>query len=398
MIKTLVLRFLKNAFLFVRHVLNRILKKYKKILIDSSLQVIKIQGFKNTFFGYYDVSPFNHYNSKLILFHANNLCPNRNPNIKIKTALGYYNTETLEYTIFDYSNTWNWQQGSRLQWLNEHQIIYNNYNFEKERVFAKIFNIRTNESKELPININAIFNDNLIISNNYYSLTKFSEYGYTGITENDDENQIKLYDIKSGCVKDLFEIDDLFQFLVDIDNIRMAHINHILFNLDGNSFAFILRYYIAGNRIDNLFLYSFENNKIKLILGNQIISHYTWKDVNNLLIWGIYNGEKAYFLLNLKEGSINKEFSDDNDGHPTYINSDTIITDNYPVLKSLTQSLYTINFKTKEKREILKLLHPFNLKKDTRCDFHPSIHKEKMLFQIDTRHYYWRSIIIGKLN
>ena len=96
----------------------RINKKDNKINLNSIKN-------KNCFFGYYDRKPNNISKSK-ILYHQLEGEISKN-NLKKKINLFYKDLFTRENTKFAESSTWNYQQGTLMQWLTDTEIIYNDF-------------------------------------------------------------------------------------------------------------------------------------------------------------------------------------------------------------------------------------------------------------------------------
>ena len=110
--------------------------------------------------GFHDIKPFNHSNNNKVLLHRyplNNLGFKKN-NISIEICL--WNFITSEIENIDITDTWSWEQGSRLQWINENELIYN------KRVDGKfvscIYNINKKTKK--------------IIQNSVYSVNKNNQF------------------------------------------------------------------------------------------------------------------------------------------------------------------------------------------------------------------------------
>ena len=75
--------------------------------------------------GFHDIKPFNHSNSNQVILHRyplNNLGFKKN-NINIEICLWDFIKSKIEK--IDITDTWSWEQGSRLQWISENELIYN---------------------------------------------------------------------------------------------------------------------------------------------------------------------------------------------------------------------------------------------------------------------------------
>ena len=97
--------------------------------------------------GFHDIRPFNKFDDKLMVLHRYPL-----------NNLGFLEDETnIDICLWDYHNSridkidttaaWSWEQGSRLQWLNEKEIIYNK--IDDGKLISCIYNIEKKKRKNL---------------------------------------------------------------------------------------------------------------------------------------------------------------------------------------------------------------------------------------------------------
>ena len=102
----------------------------------------------NLFCGYYDYSPLNIENTYLLAHKVNQI--NRFPEIGEECEIVLYNLENEQIQIIDKTSAWNWQQGSRAQWLGpefKDKIIYNK--FINGKLCSIIKNIITKEENKI---------------------------------------------------------------------------------------------------------------------------------------------------------------------------------------------------------------------------------------------------------
>ena len=128
----------------------------------------------SVFFGYYDLNPVK---ENKHLFHQTEIT-DRLPRHNEQAKLGYFNWHSFEHTTFAKTSAWNWQQGSRLQWLNDQTIIYND--IVNNNLIGKRYNINTGQTDILlsPVYL-SLKSTSLILSVNYSKITKYREaYGY----------------------------------------------------------------------------------------------------------------------------------------------------------------------------------------------------------------------------
>jgi len=77
---------------------------------------------KESFFGYYDKSPLNRTN-EYIIFHSPNVPTRQLPHPEIPLDIVVYDIKNNEFKIVDKSYSYNWQQGSRLMWIDDYITI-----------------------------------------------------------------------------------------------------------------------------------------------------------------------------------------------------------------------------------------------------------------------------------
>lgn len=385
------LNFLKNTML---------LSPQKDFTIPENCVPVAIDGYLNTFCGYYDVSPFSPTDNSLILVHANNAKPNTNPSSKYKTTVGIWNDTIKRFEKIDTTQSWNWQQGARLQWINEDTIAYNVYDFKMKSLHAKLVNIHTLKQEILPMSIHSSFGGRFILSINFQNLTNYTEYGYPGTVIRNDSMGIDIFDLSNYSRQEVLNIKELFAFFPnEKQHWDKVHINHPQFSPDGSLLIFTFRFQIKNQRFDNLFCIELNTKKISHLIENQIISHYSWIDDSCIIFWGIIDRKKGYYKFYLNRKFPELIFPEENDGHPVPFDSNFFISDTYPDIKSWKQKLQFYNALTGKRLDVLTLPHPIvPFSSSYRCDFHPSLSLDKKKFQIDTRVRNNRSIIIGEMS
>lgn len=371
-----------------RNILIGKIKNYNKkdSLFHGSLKKIVLSD-ENTFFGYYDKDPFNKISSHLLLLQTNHSNPEKNPNKRLKSEIGIYNIGEGRITeIIDSTYAWNWQQGARLHWFNEESLIYNYYCDEKDKVVSKVHNMNSKSSFEYPIPVQESIDGRYILSINYGLLNKTApEYGYKCIKQPEESNQIRIYD----CDKDLilWEIDEaqVIEKLFDetlYDN-KSTHFNHLMASPDGENFIGLFRYYKKRKKNHVLLKFNLQRKSINILLKNEVVSHYTWKNNDEIIFWGKVNSKPGYYKLNVITKELLLLCEERYDGHPNMMDSDTILTDTYP-LEGRRKSLYYLNLKNCKKEIIGTFFEPTYCHGDNRCDLHPRLSHDKRFISIDT--------------
>lgn len=393
MIKLFIQSFIeKNDYLFVLVTsLIKIIRKPKsifstKIYTTLRFKEIRIDNYRNTFFGYYDISPFNPIDENLLLLHANNTLPFLKPNKSI-TKIILYNLQKNNYKLIGETRCWNWQQGSRLQWIDGERVIYNDFNLETGKFISIINNIRDGSIEEVDCPVQSLHKDEFFISIDYSKLRRLnSEYQYQYLEfDSSLKNSIVHYDLKTKIRKVLFNLDDVKDIMQVVSYLKInnSYFNHVLISPSGRQFIFIQRSIIKNKRYDHLLLYDLITNRMTSLQHDAVISHATWANDLNLLIWMVIDNIAAYYLINIKDLSFTLVYKTDDDGHPSYVNSDIFLTDSYPD-SNFRQYLYTFNANEEKKAELASFFHPPIYGKSTRCDLHPSLSPSRNKIQVDT--------------
>ena len=377
----------------LKRLLNR--KNYKSFSNYKASNLIDIKSSKNTFFGYYDSTPFNMSNPNILVFHSTKFNTNTKPAVGKGIDIIIYNIKTKEEKKITKTNAWNWQQGSRIHWIDEETILFNDY--QNGLLHSVSLNIFTNDERRHPISINAVYRNLFALTLDYVDLTAFSEYGYEGIDEKNRIDGIIRLNLKDNSLTHLISKNDIEKLIYKHCSKRLSrsHINHISINPAGNRFIFIFRGYINSERIDNLLVYNFGDSNLSLLIGNTTISHYSWLNDTKLILWGKIAEESGYFEMDILDGSYRLLFNS-RDGHPSVLPNGNILSDTYPD-KYSNQELYIYNTKACKKHTLLKVYHPTFFQGFNRCDLHPSLSSNGKIFQIDTRYKRNRTVLIGEI-
>lgn len=395
--KKLIKYYLNNYFsslysflLLIKFTLNYFSSSKRRCSACLKLSRLQIPGYCNTFFGYFDKSPFNPYNNNLMAFHANNAKPWRKPDASIPTSIVLYDIKNNKVIKeISKTNAWNWQQGARLFWLNKNKLIYNKFDDEAKIYFSEIYNIKENTYKKIPIPVQDAFNDNYLISISYQVLHKTRpDYGYRNLFSQPDLYQAKLtcFDLVKEDMKILSSVEELIKltrFKDQINKISYPRINHVSIAPDGLSFIFLLRFYYQFDLQHFLFYYDFQEDNFKILMQQDMISHYTWLEKNKILMWAVIDGNGDYYIYESDNGSLRYLNTGLSDGHPTKISDRKFITDTYPG-KNRYRKLLLNDLESKKIDELAAFFEPLRFLGECRCDLHPHYYKQSGRIHVDT--------------
>ena len=385
---------MENNCSMVRQILIKLFKSVFSFFIKEKIKKHAItlnEKNSNMFYGYYDTSPFNPVNPDFICFHKQK----RN---STRVDIVLKDLESGKSQTIDSSLAWNYQQGAKLAWFDEKSVIFNDFDVEKKKYISKIINIHNNTTQIIPYPVQALYKQKYLLAIDYHNLEKLgTEYGYKYQDMLYPKGSVVNYNFEDKTSKEIIKEEDCIHILNlrNITDIERQHINHISISPDGTFFIFIFRYFINGKRIDNLLSYNMNDRKLNILAKEQVISHFTWRNNNEFLVWAVIDRQAGYFLFE-KNTNYKLVLNYKRDGHPTFLDENTFITDTYPN-PYLIQELFTYNIETKEKKVILRVKHPAFYKSKNRCDLHPSVSTDKKFFQIDFIRKNKRAICIGQL-
>lgn len=375
---------LKNILKFIYIVLFRIfsffVRKDRLILVNRELSFIP-NVFGETFFGYYDKSPLNS-NGINLLFHESIHDTSKNIRLNSSIKIGIFNLISKQIKYIGLTKAFNWQQGSRLQWLDSNFLIYNDFNGTD--YISRVFDVtHFKEVKTFNRPVQDAFKREFFLSINYYTLTKYKpDYGYfshsvsDAFCHNDYRNEgIWHVDFYSGEDNLILSIDRLLNINFDISfNNSHHYVNHVMISPNGDKFIFLHRYIHSNVKYDRLFVSNIDGSILNIIPSGDLVSHYSWIDNENIIVFmKDVNNILGYFKINIKNLT-QIRIEGDNlltvDGHPSMYNH-LIYTDTYPSKQGF-QNLGCFELNGKYNL-IGQFYHPIKFFGVTRCDLHPRI-------------------------
>jgi len=137
-----------NIFYYTEYLLHRyiITKRFNNYYLNEKVNFVKLPVKNNSFFGYYNLSPFNNRGGLLWCETSEN----KTRGSKYSSVdIIYYNVLSDNKQVVVKSKAWNWQQGCMLQWFadSDHKIICNNYDENHKEYFSEICDLQSNKKK-----------------------------------------------------------------------------------------------------------------------------------------------------------------------------------------------------------------------------------------------------------
>lgn len=378
MLKQIIYRiFGKNIGKKVRRVLNYYKSGKKKI--NASVEYKMYSFGYHTSCGYYDLDPVK--DGNLLLITTDDAME--------KAVVHKVNIRFDEDVILGESSVVNWQQGNRAKWLADNEIIFNT--FENDHYIS--VELADGNIKKHPWPIYDVQGD-FAITLDFNRLGWMRPgYGYTKHKLSDvnlDNCAIKKFRLSTNeTVFDITYRDLINKFPKGV-NLQNCYINHLCFSPSGEKFLFFFIEIKDGIHQCSLAVY---DGKDILFLDTDLsASHYTWKNDNEILAT-CYDDKRrcGYYLYSLDDMSRLQVMPDllNQDGHPTYIGENTIVTDTYPDSAGF-QQIKIVDFLNKDYldgsvKEVVSIYSTAKHIGVERCDLHPRYAREinKIFFDAD---------------
>ncbi|MEA2018421.1 MAG: glycosyl transferase [Campylobacterota bacterium] len=354
----------------------------KSYSMKSDYKITKIGSeFQESYFGYYDKSPMNLTN-EYIIFQNTNVSTKGMPNSMVHVDLVLYDVLEKSYEAIGKSYTYNWQQGTKLMWIDKYKFIYNDFNNIQKHYISKIYDLESNKSRVIDYAIYDCYEDKFAISLDFERLgvvRKDYSYNNLGLEINwNDNSDDGLYyiDLQNNSSELIITIDEIINFNPKETMIGAKHkFNHVMISPDGTKMMFMHRWFLTdGRRYDTLYVSNINGGEIKKISDDDMVSHCFWYDNNNIFAYLRDKdiGDK-YYMLNintLDKKTVGQGVIDSfGDGHP-HVHGKKIVFDTYPD-KSRMKSLFLYDYETNELLKLGEVLESFDFYGETRCDLHP---------------------------
>ncbi|MDZ7795653.1 MAG: hypothetical protein U5N56_00785 [Candidatus Marinimicrobia bacterium] len=172
-----------------------------------------------------------------------------------------------------------------------------------------------------------------------------------------NKNAIIIYDLRENLEVGYIDIELMKSCnILPADYHIKGKFNHVITSPYENEFIFLFRYYNSENIRKHLLLfYNINKKSLNKLIEGEVISHYNWLNKHEIILWGIMNNQKDYFMMNIRTKCIRSLNTKLTDGHPSVIDNNKIITDTYPMVNRY-RNLIKFNIETRNSKVIAKLL------------------------------------------
>ncbi len=372
-------------------------------MIQRHLPVVRVtEGPKHHFFGYFDKFPWDktgrYLLSQEIDFTARQPVPGE------RATLGVIDLQdNNRFTPFAQTESWCWQQGCMLQWLNdaEDEVIYNDR--EGDHFLSRIRNLKTGAVRSLPRPIYCLSPDGQwALSLNFSRLDRERPgYGYPGAFDPNEkvfapeDEGVFLMNLKDGSSRLVVSVAQVTrQFYRSDMEATPGWFNHMLFSPDSKRIAFFHRWRTWRKdgtpwHVTHMFTANRDGSDLWPLNLEEMSSHYTWVDNTHIINFSNrYKGGWQYYLYTDRTNQTECIAKDifPGDGHCSYSpNGKWMLTDSYP-LEDNCRKLYLYDLTKKIPYEIGSFYADPSYPIPTRCDLHPNWSRDGRTVCIDSIH------------
>jgi hypothetical protein len=360
-----------------------------------------------TFFGYYDLTPFNRTGNRLLAVVAPKA--NRTPRAGESIRVGYFDRrEPQRFVTIGTTSTWCWQQGCRVRWHpgdEEQQIVYNR--LVNKRYGTVIQDLRsgevTHQYGRAAYDLDS--RGEWSLSLNFSRLQRLRPgYGYVDLPDETagdafpERDGIWLTEVKTGISELIVSLSFLRRFEPSRSMVSAEHyINHLSFSPSGAAFLFFHLWITEGPRLcSRLIVCKRDGSDPRVVVDCGSVSHYHWKSDDELLVTvNFAKGPTRYWLYGdsfqrvttLGDGVLRA------DGHPSFApDGALLLTDTYPDRYG-DQHLLLLDA-SGNLMELSRFFLPVRWRGETRCDLHPRWDRTGRAICIDSAHEGRRALYV----
>lgn len=280
------------------------------------------------------------------------------------------------------TNAWNWQQGSRLFWVDKDTILHNVC--QDDTYKSKMISLRDGASRIIDKPVYAFHKESrtaLGLNFERLSLTDRA-YGYASLPAKqkliceDAMDGIYAIDIDTNSHELIISLADLKAFHPRPEMEDAIHsVNHMQLSPSANRFMFLHRWnHKNGKKYSRLISTDIKGKDLYLLSDDNMVSHCNWKNDREIIGW-MHKAKKgnAYYVLQDRTPDF-KEIGKgqlDQDGHPSMSPCGTyLLTDTYPDRARMSH-VRLFNLKTRQLITLGSFYAPLHFFGAKRCDLHP---------------------------
>ncbi len=248
------------------------------------------------FFGFQDLCPWNAADDKLAVMRIS--APRvAMPTLADRAEICLWDPARGSVDAVAETDTWNWQQGARVQWLpgDGERLAYNR--IENGRHAGVILDLDGGRERVLPFTIYTVAADGRhAISHSFARLHRhwlaygFDGGGAPGIDHPaPDDDGLYPMDMDAGEVKLILSVAEVAAFAAGKGFGEVVHfLCHAMFSPTGRRFCFMHRFMTADGALYSRLMVADRDGGNPRVLANEKVSHFDWYDDDTLYVWTRY--------------------------------------------------------------------------------------------------------------
>ena len=375
---------------------RRLLRRRGRITLADgvSCRLLGAAG-DETFFGYYDISPFEERGERLLACRL----PSGNPDLPLE--LGTFDLAAREPRFQEFASTsaWCWQQSCRLRWMpsaGTGHVMFNNLGeqgFESVLLDIERDNVVQRFSKPFydvdPMGQSAV-------TLNFQRLERLRPgYGYanlpdpSGSSTAPEDDGVWFVDLASDESRLLHSLAELAAFEPQNSMTAATHyINHIAWNPSGTRFLFFHIWVPPGQNRCVRLMTSDAEGTLRAVTNERHVSHYCWLDDTRMMLYATIGGVEGYLQLSDTaaggEDAVLNPSMPREDGHPSWNTAcGRLLFDTLPDRVS-ERTLRTYRPGDAAAKLQAAFYSPPVPSRDLRCDLHPRWRSDGRAAALDT--------------
>jgi hypothetical protein len=360
-------------------------------------------------FGYYDMPVWDATGRYLLSLEVD--FQDRPPTADDLATIGMTDLESGAYIRLSQTRAFNWQQGAMLHWLPTdpaRSIIFNDR--IEGRFVSVVMDVFTGERRMLGRATSDVgLGGKLALGLNFARIaTTRPGYGYAGLPDPHREENIPAddgvhaIDLSTGRDWLVASMRDAWEVLGRPEEMLGSKVwfNHTLLNPSETRSVFLMRWVPPGAHTWRtvMFVANPDGSELGLLLDSGRVSHFDWRNDEELLVWALIEPEGEHFyLVDVSTGGhrvVGPELLT-RDGHCSYShNGKWILTDTYPEPDTFLRTLkiYVVD----DDREVVvgRYLSPSPFVGEVRCDLHPRWSRDDRQICFDSVHEGTRQVYV----
>jgi hypothetical protein len=335
-----------------------------------------------TFFGYYDKSPISP-DGRHLLWHESVIRTSRPPDPATPLSVVVADATGVELHRWQ-TRAYNWQQGARLQWLDDGHIAFNDYDPAGGRYVTRVVSPAGETVRVLPMALaEAHGAAGIGIGLDFRRLAALRpDYGYFNlpprslaeIDPSPNDDGLWVVNLHDGSAELAVSLRAL---ALQTDREAIHKVNHPMISPAGTRCIFMHRYRRKGQRLDRLMVLDLMSGQVRELTNTGMVSHMAWRSDREL--FGYLrgpDGRDGFFTIQVDTGQmrpIGRGTMDvHGDGHPS-IAAGVVVYDTYPD-KARMQHLFRVDLDGGDEPRVQLLgsfFHGLQYDAECRCDLHP---------------------------